>query len=67
MPTISTEGLIKKVQEAVDEFDFEKAQKLCAKAVQQSPTNVVALELMADILLELGEPDKAAEVRPLLK
>ena len=60
---MSVAALMKKAQECVDEFDFENARKFCAKAVQQSPMDVAALELLGGILLELGEPHKAMEVR----
>jgi len=50
----------------MEQCEYEAAAKFCQRAVDQEPTNVDALEMLATISLELGDLEKADEVRPLL-
>lgn len=61
------EQLLEKTQEYVDAYDFELAERFCAKALQMQPTHTGALELMASVLLETDRVEPALAVRARLR
>ena len=50
------------VEECMDSFNFEVAQKFCERALEQEPDNTQVLETAGAICLELGETVKAETV-----
>eukprot|EP00124_Ichthyophonus_hoferi_P004851 Ihof_evm5s593 gene=Ihof_evmTU5s593 len=57
----SPDELLDKVDEYMERFDFDMAHRFCTKALTLEPTNLRALETMADILLEGGDVDTARQ------
>ncbi|XP_041478817.1 probable assembly chaperone of rpl4 [Lytechinus variegatus] len=51
--------LLEKVEEYLDTFEYEMAQKFCQRALEMEPDNVRALELSGNLLAELGDTDGA--------
>jgi len=62
-PQFATNALLERAQALVEQCEYETAAKFCRRAVDQEPTNVDALEMLATISLELGDPEKADDVR----
>jgi len=58
---LGVDELLAKTQNCIDQFDYQKAQRFCTRALQSAPKSVRALELMGEICLELGEVDKAVD------
>ena len=61
--TFAVGPLLGQAQALLEQCEYATAAKFCQRAVDQAPTNVEALELLATISLELGERDRADEVR----
>ncbi|XP_003728431.2 probable assembly chaperone of rpl4 [Strongylocentrotus purpuratus] len=55
----SIDQLLEKVDEYLDTFEYEMAQKFCQRALQMEPDNVRALESSGNLLAELGDTDGA--------
>ena len=50
------------VDEYMDTFQYEMAQKFCQRALEMEPDNVRVLEVSGTLLLEVGELEKAKQV-----
>ena len=61
-PAHTVDSLLAKAAECVDSFQLELACKFCQRAVASDPDDVRPLDMMAPLLLELGETDKAIEI-----
>lgn len=53
------------VDEYLDTFEYEMAQKFCQRALQMEPDNVRALESSGNLLAELGDTDGARKISSL--
>uniref|UniRef100_A0A8C5QVD5 Uncharacterized protein n=1 Tax=Leptobrachium leishanense TaxID=445787 RepID=A0A8C5QVD5_9ANUR len=54
--------LLEKVEEYVDNFNYEMAQLFCQRALDIDPTNLEILDMMGNICMELGDADKTKQV-----
>ena len=54
---------MERAQALVEQTDYATAAKFAQRAVDQAPKHREALELLATIMLELGDGDRAEEVR----
>mgnify|MGYP000338535364 CR=1 FL=1 len=61
MQTIFFSGLFK-VDECLDNFNFELAVKFCERALETEPDNVQVLETAGAIYLETRDTNKAKQV-----
>eukprot|EP00123_Amoebidium_parasiticum_P005642 comp16789_c0_seq1/m.15170 comp16789_c0_seq1/g.15170 ORF comp16789_c0_seq1/g.15170 comp16789_c0_seq1/m.15170 type:complete len:351 (-) comp16789_c0_seq1:364-1416(-) len=57
----TADELLDRVEEYVERFEFEMAHRFCAKALEQEPDNLRALEAMAEIFIEGGDGESAKE------
>lgn len=55
------------VDEYMDTFQYEMAQKFCQRALEMEPDNVRVLEVSGTLLLEVGELEKAKQVTVYLE
>ena len=55
-----------KVEEYIDSFQYELAQKFCQRALEMEPDNLRALETAGSLLLELGNTEVAKQVHVLI-
>ena len=55
-------SIIQKVQEYMESFNFELAERFCTRAVELSPDNLQALNIAASVYLEVGQIAKAVSV-----
>ncbi|XP_046846329.1 probable assembly chaperone of rpl4 [Xenia sp. Carnegie-2017] len=53
------DDLIQKVEEYIENFNFEMAEKFCVRILETSPNNVRALNMVAAACLEIGKTDEA--------
>nr|XP_022313654.1 probable assembly chaperone of rpl4 [Crassostrea virginica] len=67
----SVDQILDKVEEYIDSFQYELAQKFCQRALEMEPDNLRALETAGSLLLELGNTEaakqcfgRAVEVKP---
>ena len=51
------------MQECIDNYEFEAAQRHCQSALELDSDSVSALELTAQVLIELGDTDGAKQVK----
>ncbi|XP_053569991.1 uncharacterized protein LOC128660260 [Bombina bombina] len=58
----TTEQLLEKTQECLDNFNFELAQMFCQRALDMEPNNLEILDMMGNICMELGNIEKAKQV-----
>ncbi|XP_035260694.1 probable assembly chaperone of rpl4 [Anguilla anguilla] len=58
----STEQLLEKTEECIDNFNFEMAQMFCQRALDIEPTNLKILDMLGNICAELGNVEKAKQV-----
>ncbi|MBN3305633.1 uncharacterized protein LOC136760152 [Amia ocellicauda] len=58
----NVEQLLEKMEEYMDNFDFEMAQMFCQRALDIEPTNLKILDMLGNICAELGNVDKAKQV-----
>ncbi|XP_066302015.1 uncharacterized protein [Branchiostoma lanceolatum] len=57
----TVDELLDKVEECMDSYNYEVAQKFCQRALELEPDNLRALEVSGSLLLELGDGDKAKQ------
>jgi len=57
----SIDQLLGKAGDLLDEYNYELAQKFCQRALELDADNVQALEMSGNLLLELGEVEKAQQ------
>jgi len=57
----SIEQLLDKASDLLDEYNYELAQKFCQRALELDADNVRALEMSGNLLLEVGEVEKAKQ------
>ncbi|XP_056019872.1 uncharacterized protein LOC125669168 [Ostrea edulis] len=57
----SVDQLLDKVDEYIDSFQYELAQKFCQRALEIEPDNMRALETAGSLLLELGNTEAAKQ------
>lgn len=50
------------MEQCIDAFDYNKAEKLCRKVLRDDPGNVAALETTGSVLLEVGKSAEAFEI-----
>ena len=55
----TVDDLLKKVEEYMERFNFELAERFCTRAVELSPDNLHALNMAASVYLETGKVDEA--------
>ncbi|XP_028399911.1 probable assembly chaperone of rpl4 [Dendronephthya gigantea] len=55
----SVDDLLEKVEEYIESFNFELAEKFCDRALEMSPDNLQALNMAASVYLEIGKNDEA--------
>ena len=55
-------SIIQKVQEYMESFNFELAERFCTRAVELSPDNLQALNIAASVYLEVGQIARAVSV-----
>ena len=53
------------MEEYIDRFEYELAQKFCQRALEMEPDNVRALETSGSLLIDLGNLDAAKQVNSL--
>ena len=53
--------------DCIEQFQFELACKFCQRALELESQNLHALNTYACILLELGDAEKAYDVRALIQ
>ncbi|ELU00614.1 hypothetical protein CAPTEDRAFT_225563 [Capitella teleta] len=58
-PKFTVDELMDKVDEYVDSFEFEIAQRFCQKALEMEPNNIRVIETSGTLLLELGDLENA--------
>ncbi|XP_016406259.1 probable assembly chaperone of rpl4 [Sinocyclocheilus rhinocerous] len=58
----TTDQLIEKTEECIDNFDFDMARLYCQRALDIEPTNLTLLDMMGNICTELGDIEKAKQV-----
>nr|XP_015213705.1 PREDICTED: probable assembly chaperone of rpl4 [Lepisosteus oculatus] len=58
----TSEQLLQKTEECMDNFDFEMAQMFCQRALDLEPTNLKILDMLGNICAELGNMEKAKQV-----
>ncbi|XP_039593122.1 probable assembly chaperone of rpl4 isoform X2 [Polypterus senegalus] len=58
----TVEDLLEKVEENMDNFNFEMAQIFCQQALDMEPTNVRILDMLGNIYAELGDTEKAKQI-----
>lgn len=51
-----------KVEEYMESFSFDLAEKFCTRALELSPDNLDALGMAASVYLEIGKNEEAAKV-----
>lgn len=51
-----------KVEEYMESFSFDLAEKFCTRALELSPDNLNALDMAASVYLEIGQNEEAAKV-----
>lgn len=56
---------VMQVEEYIDSFQYELAQKFCQRALEMEPDNLRALETAGSLLLELGNTEAAKQVHVL--
>ena len=54
---------VMQVEEYIDSFQYELAQKFCQRALEMEPDNLRALETAGSLLLELGNTEAAKQVQ----
>lgn len=57
----SADQILDKVDEYIDSFQYELAQKFCQRALEMEPDNIRALETAGSLLLELGDIEAAKQ------
>ncbi|CAB3985880.1 probable assembly chaperone of rpl4 [Paramuricea clavata] len=55
----TADDLLKKVEEYMESFNFDVAERFCTRALEMSPDNLQALNMAASIYLEIGKIDEA--------
>jgi hypothetical protein len=63
-PAYTVDQLLDRVDEYMEDFQLELAHKFATRALSMAPNDVRALEAMAVVLLESGDPDNAYQVKP---
>lgn len=58
----TVDQLLDRVDEYMEDFELELAHKFAERALSTAPNDVRALESMAVVLLEGGDPDNAYQV-----
>uniref|UniRef100_A0A0E9W6Y9 Uncharacterized protein n=1 Tax=Anguilla anguilla TaxID=7936 RepID=A0A0E9W6Y9_ANGAN len=58
----STEQLLEKTEECIDNFNFKMAQMFCQRALDIEPTNLKILDMLGNICAELGNVEKAKQI-----
>jgi len=58
-PSYSVDELLDKAAELIEEYKYDLAQKFCQRALEQEADHPRALEMTGNLLLELGEVEKA--------
>ncbi|XP_072268910.1 uncharacterized protein [Pyxicephalus adspersus] len=58
----SIHQLLEKIEDYMDNFNYEMAQLFCQRALDMEPDNLDILETMGNICMELGDTDKAKQV-----
>ncbi|XP_061101202.1 uncharacterized protein si:dkey-12j5.1 isoform X4 [Conger conger] len=57
----TTEQLLEKTEECIDNFNFEMAQMFCQRALDIEPTNLKILDMLGNVCAELGNVEKAKQ------
>jgi tetratricopeptide (TPR) repeat protein len=54
--------IYQKVEEYMESFNFDLAERFCTRALEMSPDNLQALNMAASVYLEIGKIDEAVSV-----
>ena len=55
--------IVKKAEDCIDKLKLEKAVQLLDEGLKHFPNETSIIDLYTDLLLQLGEQEKAKEVR----
>ena len=61
-PSYTATDVLNKANELIGTVQFDLAHQFCVRALELEPDNASALETIAAVELELGDPESAKEV-----